>query len=372
MKKILLNGLHYAPDGAGISKYTHKLLEAFVRGNYDIDILMRQEFQCDNQDERLIFVDKALGSSTKRILEEQIGQSRKYKTYDLIHFPDYATPIFYTGSKIATIHDMAMHTMRDKYTLMQNLTKNVLLQHTINKAEQLICVSEFSKQELLHYYPHVKDKATVVYEGIEIPKWEISKDRQKKVLDKLGIFDKFILYVGTIAPHKNIDTLIRAFAPIKASGYPYKLVIAGKKGWMYEEVFKIASELQLEKDIVFTGFVSDEELEVLYKQAEVFVSASLYEGFGFPPLEAMGRGCVAVVSDIPVFRETCGDSVVYCDPKKVEDITRSILEALSNKELRQALMDKGKKRVGLFNWDKVAKQTYETYLEVLDNKRGIK
>lgn len=371
MAKILLNGLHYEISGAGISKYTNKLIDTFIKENYDIDILMRQEFRECYNGQNIFFADEPITSSRMRIIQEQLKNNKRYKRYQTVHFTDYATPVFYTGGKIATIHDMAMHTMRDKYTFMQNMTKNILLHSTIRNAEKLICVSEFTKKELLRYYPQAASKVQVIYEGIDPPNRLETKGIQTKTFDKFNISQEFILYVGTIAPHKNITTLIKAYANLRKNGYDQQLVIAGKKGWMYDEVFTLVKQLGIERDIIFTGFVSDEELEVLYSKAVFFITLSLYEGFGFPPLEAMIRRCPVLVSDIEVFRETCGDNVLYCAPNNIEDVTSKMVQLIKHKNLRLELVNKGEIRAKVFTWEQAARQTYKVYEEVNDNPTNI-
>lgn len=189
MSKILLNGLHYESNGAGISKYNHMLLKTFIEENYDVDILIRDEFKHELSSNNLIFANQIINGSKDRIIYEKLKAQKLYKNYDLVHFPDYATPVLYRGKKVATIHDMAMHMMRDKYTVMQNITKNTLLRNTLYSAEKLICVSEFSKEELLNYYPKVEDKIEVIYEGINIPEININTDEKAKVLEKFNILE---------------------------------------------------------------------------------------------------------------------------------------------------------------------------------------
>ena len=365
MNRILLNGLQYEPNGAGISRYTGKLIETFIKEEYPIDILMRKECVDNRYRKNIITIDKKIKNSTKRILEEQLIQSRRYGKYKAIHFPDYATPLFYSGPKVATIHDMAMHTMRDKYTFMQALTKNILLEYTIKAAKGLICNSEFTKKELLSYYPEVAGKITVIPMGIDLPNIEISLDKRKRILDMLMIAKPYILYVGTISPHKNIETLIKAFANVKKLGKDYQLVIAGKKGWMYNEVFECVKALGLKKDVIFTDFVTEEQLEVLYQEASFYVSASLYEGFGFPPLEAMARGCATLVSDIDIFKETCQDAAIYCNPHDSDDIANKMIQLIEHEQLKQKLKLKGKQRVKEFTWERTARKTYEVYEPIL-------
>jgi len=367
LSKILLNGLHYESHGAGISKYTNMLLKTFIEENYDVDILIRDEFKHELFSNNLIFTNQTINGSKDRIIYEQLKAQKLYKNYKLVHFPDYATPALYKGKKVATIHDMAMHTMRDKYTVMQNITKNILIKNTIHSAEKLICDSEFSKRELLNYYPKAEDKVEVIYGGIDIPEININPDEEAKVLQRFNIVkNKYILYVGTIAPHKNIKKLIQAFSYIKNKIPEYKLVIAGKKGWMYNEVFEEVERLNLQNEIIFTDFVSDIDLEVLYKNAELFVSVSLYEGFGFPPLEAMGRNIPVLISDIEIFRETCLDCAIYCNPNEIEDIGDKIIQILNDKELQKDLTQKARERVKFFDWKKTAEETYNLYLHILN------
>lgn len=368
MKKILLNGLHYEKQGAGISKYNQMLIKYFIDGNYDVDILMRKDTIKEFESKKLISINKDILGSKDRILQEQIKSNSFYKKYDLVHFPDYGTPCFYQGIKVATIHDMAMHTMRDKYTFMQNVTKNILLKHTVNNAELLICVSEFAKNELLKYYPKVENKTIVIYEGIEIPNFKIQDfEYELKILQKFGLNqEKYLLYVGTIAPHKNILRLVRAFSKVCKEFPDYKLVIAGKKGWMYQEVFLEVEKLNLERNIIFTDFIMDEDLEVLYKNSKLFVTVSLYEGFGFPPLEAMIRKVPVLVSEIDVFKETCKEAVFYCNPIEIEDIADKIIYVLKNNEIRERMIEKGYDRAQFFDWKKTAEETYESYKRLLD------
>ena len=140
MTKILVNALQFSPDGAGISKYSHKLAEVIMKNNPNVDVLCRKDMvdKFENK-ERLIPID--IKGSSDRIITEQVKLLKLYKNYDIVHFLDYATPALYKGKKIATIHDMAMHTMKDKYTKGQVLTKTTLLKNTIKNADKLICIS---------------------------------------------------------------------------------------------------------------------------------------------------------------------------------------------------------------------------------------
>lgn len=366
MNRILLNGLHYEKSGAGISKYTKMLLKTFVEESYDADVLIRYEFKNTFESSNLICANQNINGSKNRIIYEQLKALKIYNNYDLVHFPDYATPMFYKGKKIATIHDMAMYTMRDKYTKMQIMTKDILMKNTIKNADRLICVSEFSKKELIKYYPEVEEKATVVYSGINIPKYDIEGEFEANTLQKYNIEkDNYILYVGTIAPPKNIHNLIKAYVKACGEGLSCKLVIAGRKGWMYDEIFKYVNETKMEENIIFTDYISDLELEVLYRNTKIFSSISFYEGFGFPPLEALGRGVPVLLSNIDIFKEICKDSALYCDPYDIKNISDNMLKLIGDKALQNKLKSNGEQRIKIFDWSKTAKDIYDIYLDVL-------
>ncbi|MFT5874313.1 MAG: glycosyltransferase involved in cell wall biosynthesis [Clostridium sp.] len=202
LNEILLNALHYEDQGSGISKYTHMLLKTFIKENYDVDILIRDEFKKNLSSQYLVYVNQNINGSKDRIVYEQLKAHNLYKKYDLVHFPDYANPMIYNGKKIATIHDMEMYTMRDKYIKMEIITKDALLKNTVKIANRLICDSEFSKKELIKYYPEADEKAVVVYCGIEIPKFESESESNVNTLEKYNIEkNNYILYVGTIDTH---------------------------------------------------------------------------------------------------------------------------------------------------------------------------
>lgn len=361
--KIIINALQYGKNGAGISKYTHKLAEYM---NKNVDILVQNDVKSNFNKNNIKVVDKTINGSKDRILEEQLNNLKLFRKYDLVHFPDYATPILYKGKKVATIHDMAMHTMEDKYTKSQVLVKKFFMKNTIRNSEKLICISKFTAEELKKYYPNVDEsKIEIVYNGFEYKPMNLKKEWIKNVLKKFNIDKKYLLYVGTISPHKNIDRLIEAFYKVREEGYDYKLVIAGKKGWMYEDILNKSKKLGIEKDVVFTDYVTDEELEVLYTNANVFTFPSLYEGFGFPPIEAMARKVPVVSSKEGALGEVVGDAALICNAYDIEDIASKIIDVITDDKLRNKLIEKGINRSSYFSWQKTADQTYEIYEKVL-------
>jgi len=363
--KILLNSLLYAPDGTGISRYTEHLVKEYLAADFPVDILLRDDYRAEYQQyEHVIFAGRKIHNSGQRIITEQWQLRKLYREYDLVHFPDYATPVLTCTPAIATIHDLAMKTMRRQYTWKQNLVKNSLLCNTVQRARGVLCDSVFSQQELACYYPRLAAKSKVVHLGIE--KMGIAT-KPVSYLHKWAVMPKqYFLYVGTLAPHKNLVQLIKAFGLICQRGYSGKLVLAGGKGWMYDAIFAEVGRQRLQNQVVFTGYVTAEELETLYQYAACFITVSCYEGFGLPPLEAMVRGIPVIVSDIPVFHETVAACGLYGDPQNIESIAAQMETMLCQDGLRKTLAQKGAKRAQQFTWQRTAKETWQFYQTVLE------
>ena len=211
---------------------------------------------------------------------------------------------------------------------------------------KIITISNFTKNELCHYYPRYCDKISVIYNGI---------NHNFKVDEKVEKKD-FILYVGSLNPRKNFVNLIKAHSKLKSS---VKLVIVGNFSDNFrlsldeKEILKKARE---NKNIIFKQNLNQSELITLYQEAKVFVYPSFYEGFGIPPVEAMACGTPLIVSEYSAMQEVCLDGALYIDPQNIEDIKEKIQMLLSDKDLQKRLIKNGLKRAKLFNWKYIAKE----------------
>lgn len=370
---IFFNALQYSQNGAGISKYAENLLKQYLKNYNNIDVLIDRKMMGNINNKNLIRYKDKLNNSTQRIIAEQFKTIKLLGRYNLIHYPDYAIPILCAKPCITTIHDLAMYSSTNTYTRPQIITKRFFMNFTIRKAYKLICISNFTAKELTKYYKDIDtDKIEIVYNGIDYKPYEISQQNILTTKDKFKINKPYILFVGTLSPSKNIHRLIKAFNNLKKQGYDYQLVIAGKKGWLYENLFQLVSKLKIDKEVIFTGYVSDSELEVLYNKCEFCSFISLYEGFGFPPLEAMARQKPVLVSNIASIPEVVGNAGLYCNPYSTSDITKKMIKLINDNNLKSSLIKKGVLRVKSFSWDKTANNTYRVYEKVLkdlhDNK----
>lgn len=184
-------------------------------------------------------------------------------------------------------------------------------------------------------------------------------------MNQINVKKPYLLYVGNAFPHKNIKRLIKAFEVILRSKPSIKLVLVGEIDNFYKSFYILCKELKIEKNVVFTGKVLDEELKWLYQNASIYVFPSFLEGFGLPGLEAMENGLPVVSSDSSCLTEIYGDAALYFNPQNIEEIVKAVLELLDNKELREKLIKKGYKRVKKFSWRKCAQETLEIYRSVL-------
>jgi glycosyltransferase involved in cell wall biosynthesis len=281
------------------------------------------------------------------------------KGVNLLFCPANIAPIWIPwGVKtILTVHDVRVKVFPETFSKGTRAYYEFLYSATLHRVDRIITVSEFSKNEIIKYFPETKNKITVIYEAIDTNKFKfLNLPREKQ-----------ILMLGAIAKHKNVLNILKAFS-LAVNEIPHKLIIVGSKDSglpIEEEVNEVLEKIPSDR-VIFTGKLSDEEIIELYNKSEFFVFPSLYEGFGFPPLEAMACGCPVIVSYISSLPETVGDAGLFVDPYKLEDIANKMVLMASNQELRDELREKGFERVKNFSWSKAAKEHVDVFKEVLN------
>ncbi len=272
----------------------------------------------------------------------------KFYKPDLIHFSYYNVALlnYINTPYVLTVYDL----IHEKLDLRQNQFKKKKL---IENAKHIICISEQTKKDLLKYYKVNQKKVSVIHLGIKNFK-KIKKKEKKK---------KFILYVGDRGRYKNFFNLISAFNKSKFLKKNFQIICFGGGQFKKEEI-KIFEKFKILKKITYkTG--NDELLDKTYREASLFVSISLLEGFGLTPLEAVNLGCPVVCSNIEVFRETLKNSCIFVDPKKIKDIKNGMERVLKSAIIQKKLVSRGKMRVKQFTWQKCAQSTSKIYNEIL-------
>jgi glycosyltransferase involved in cell wall biosynthesis len=227
----------------------------------------------------------------------------------------------------------------------------------------IIADSQNTKNDCIKYLGIPEEKIKVIYLAPDSIYQPINNKQEirEQVCKKYNIEFPFILYTGTLEKRKNIPILIKAFYKLKKMGISHKLLIVGKKGWKYDDIFKTIKTLNLQKDIMFTGYVPKEDLVKFYNLADLFVYPSLYEGFGLPPLEAMACGCPVITSNTSSLPEVVKDAGIMFNPYCVDELVKIMYEVLIDESLRIELSRKGLERAKLFNWRKTAEETWKVY-----------
>jgi glycosyltransferase involved in cell wall biosynthesis len=233
----------------------------------------------------------------------------------------------------------------------------------LKKADRIITVSNFSKNEIAKHLGYPEDKISVINDAVDHNHYYQKRD--KEILKKYNIpeNEKVILYVGSEQPRLNVPFLIKGFAELKKLLPGAKLLKIGNPQWpkAREKLEKLIRELNLKEEVIFLGHVPPEELPKFYNAADLFVYPSLYAGFGLPPLEAMACGTPVITSNTSSFPEVVGDAGIMVNPFDVTELTKAMFEILTKENLRENLIKKGLERAKMFSWEKSAKETLEVY-----------
>ena len=273
---------------------------------------------------------------------------------------------------VMTFHDLSFEKYPEFYSASKNYWHfSMNPKKQARKADKIIAVSESTKNDLVGLYNINPEKIKVIYSGINsVFSIQYSVSSISKIKKKYNLPEKYILYLGTLEPRKNIVGLIKAFEMFKRRRHSrmspaedYKLVIAGSKGWLYRDIFKTVKNSPVKNDIIFTGFIDDEDKSILYSQAELFVYPSFYEGFGFPPLEAMACGTPVITSNFSSLPEAVGDAAIMINPYNLDELYRAMETVLNDDKLKDTLIKKGFKQAKKFSWQKCARETLDFILE---------
>ncbi|MCK4649384.1 glycosyltransferase family 4 protein [bacterium] len=284
---------------------------------------------------------------------------------DIIHIMDFLIPNIKKARLIVTVHDISSILFPQWHTRYTRRWVKDRIYLAKEKAHKIIVDSVHTKKDLVRTLGVSEDLIAVIYGGVG-EQFQPIKDREtlKQIKKRYKIRDKYLLFLGTLEPRKNILGLIRAFHKIKNRFPNYQLVIAGKRGWKFQEIFKTVGELRLEDKVIFTGYLPEEDIPSLYSGAELFIYPTLYEGFGFPPLEAMACGTPVITSNLSSLPEVMGEAGILIDPNNIDELARAIESALSNEDLKRELRAKGVRQAAKFSWKRCAQETIKVYQEV--------
>jgi glycosyltransferase involved in cell wall biosynthesis len=287
----------------------------------------------------------------------------------LVHEPHYVLPVATHCRSVVTIHD-CIHLMFPEYLpgRLAYVYARASMWSAVKKADRILTVSEASKRDILHFFDVAPEKVNVIYNAIdERFLGPPDQERMELVRQRYQLDHPFVLYVGNIKPHKNIERLMDAFAHVRADGLDeLRLVIIGDELSKYPPLRQAVHRHRLEKYVRFFGFQPYDTLAAFYRLARAFVFPSLYEGFGLPPLEAMACGTPVITSDVSSLPEVAGGAALLVDPRDRLSIADAIYRAVTDDTLRNDLIAKGLTRARQFSWHESVKQIHRIYFEVLD------
>ena len=373
MKHIILDALAVENSKTGVGQYVQELLEELLEiapKDMFFSIMLNPELSMKHP--LVKYVSRRKNAEVMWFDIPAIGLKRDIKFFlkrrklscDLFHCLYSNHPLFFKGRQMVTIHDLKyiVHPefMGSKGKLKSIYLKN-LMRHASKHCEKLITVSESTRNDLLKVFPHISglaDRARVVYEAATVNMKPNQKIFQKFELDK-----PYFLYLGELRPHKNVGRVIQAFSLLKEkcpAAAEIRLIIAGK----LHKSFVMPAEGK-RPDVVFTGYVSDDDTYTLYSNALAYCLPSLYEGFGLPILEAMKCGCPVITSDFSSTAEVAGNGALLVDPLCVEDIESAMEKLCTDSSFRQELVEKGYEREKEFSWRRAAEETLAVYEEIL-------
>lgn len=285
---------------------------------------------------------------------------------DITQFFNYAVPPGVRGKRVTFIYDMAYRACPKTMNWKTRAWLRLCMKKTCRHASHIVTISEFSKDEIVKYLDVKEEQISVVPCAIDHTVYHpnYTNAQIQKVRNKYGIASTYLLYVGTIEPRKNLERLIGAYAKLCSlkNQHPLpQLVLAGKKGWLCDGIYHKVQKLGLEKQILFTGYVSPKDSPVLMCGAAAFVFPSLYEGFGMPPLEAMACGTPVITSNTTALREVAADAAAMVNPEKEDEICQAMKRMLENSRYREELRRRGIERAAEYTWEKSAAMLMEVY-----------
>jgi glycosyltransferase involved in cell wall biosynthesis len=362
---------------AGIGRYTRDLIKAVAEIDKENDYLLfyaRGRKARENGVE-VSFPDNpnfhikpvALSERTLTIawhrFQVPLSVERLIGQVDVFHSPDYTLPPLGRSNGILTVHDLSflLYAECHEKSLREFLERvvprsvarsSMVLADSINTMNDLVCLLDVEPQRVDVVYPGVGDRFKRITDEEDL----------NRVKNKYNLHFPFILYVGTIEPRKNLGRLIQAYARLKTRReLDHKLVIGGGKGWLFDDVFQRAADLRMVEDLIFPGYIPDEDLPALYSLADAFLFPSLYEGFGLPPLEAMACGTPVITSNVSSLPEIVEGAGIMINPLDIDELAQAIENLLDDSALQRELSQKGIERAKTFNWRATAEKLLGLY-----------
>jgi glycosyltransferase involved in cell wall biosynthesis len=354
---------------AGVSRYISELLshleEVDPGGEYVVFLPAGSAIPFSHQ---IRVSTQTTEGPTRRVLWEQLELPRaaRRERLALLHSPVNVQPVFLPCPGVVTVMDLSFLVYPRSFKPQQRLYQSLFTRVSARRASRVIAISLQTAQDLVRRCGTSASKITVIYPGVDSAFRPLDPAEKGSFRQRRELPERFILFVGTLEPRKNLPMLLRAFAQAR-SRLPagFKLILAGGRGWLYEPILRTIEELGLESEVILPGFVPDDELPLWYNCADVFAYPSLYEGFGLPALEAMACGCPVMAARSSSLPEVVGDAGLLLSQDQPEAWAEELVRVCSDEALRAELRSLGLGRAERFSWAKMTRETVQVYREVL-------
>lgn len=366
-------------EAIGVGHYTYQLIRHLLKIDQENEYVLFFDFRVREKDVKKFTLPNVKikfypFSDYKKYLpvaySEILGTATLAKEkLDVLHStsPQSRIPLGYSGKCVVTFNDLAEYSCPQCFPTLKMTRDKAVMSMMASKADRIIAVSESISADVQKYLGVDKIKIRVIYSGLDKRFFEEPEANSQKLLGKFGIEKKYVLFLGTLEPSKNLTRLLDAYAVFKErlrkenKKLEYQLVLAGKRGWLSDEYRQQIKDLGIAKDVIFTGYVVGDELVPLFKNASFFVMPSLYEGFGMTVLEALATGTPAIVSKVSSLPEIAGDAVRYINPLDTKEIAATIYDFATDENFRNSFIAKGYEQAKKFDWEKAARETLEVY-----------
>ena len=363
--RIAIDGRLVAYRTGGIANYTVCLARALRRIDRDDELLLlvarRQRGRVvPGLDQR-----RLLTPPHHRLEQLALPLELSRLKLDLLHSPDFIPPFRRRCRAVITVHDLAF--LRFPGTVTDDSRRYYgQLKRATQSADGIIAVSEATRRDLVELLDVPPQRVRVIHHATDEQFRPLPPDDVVAFRAWRGLPERFVLWVGTLEPRKNLTTLLRAYALLKEQsrldGWP--LIVVGERGWLYEDTLRLVEALRLTDEVRFIGPAPPQELAYLYNAARLFVFPSLYEGFGFPPLEAMACGTPVVAAHTSSLPEVLGEAALFVAPHDAEGFADAIERVLADEALWRELRQRGLAQAACYSWEKTATQTLALYREV--------
>ncbi len=349
----------------GTENYTYKLIEALKKVDQTNKYILYfnkipNYFEISQQN-----VSTRVIPMTRLWTQFRLAVECLVRMPDILFVPAHTIP-FIRWPKlktIVTVHDLGAEFLAAYHRFPQKLYLNWSTKYVASNANHIIAVSESTKKDLVKTFKVDPQRISVVPEAVDTNNFYCRGVREvAQVKKELGITKPYLLFVGTIQPRKNLEKLIEAFSQLQDKNL--ELILAGRPGWLYEDIYAAPKKFNVAGRVKFLGYVNEDQLPALYSGAEAFVFPSLYEGFGLPLLEAMATGTPVITSKTSCMPETTGGNAILVNPNKTREITQAMAKVLTDKLLRAELTAAGLRWAKQFTWEETAKKTIAGFEKV--------